>query len=249
MEQLIPVKVKDGVQQLVSARDLHKALGSKKKFNAWWNQIEENFEEGIDYTREPKSYLVQSGNGTTRLYNDFLLTLDTAKQLCMMSHTDKGKQIRKYFIEVEKKWNDPQEVVKRGYAILQNENAQLKLENKTLTAQLEESNKKANYLDVILSTTDAIAVSQIANDYGMSAKKFNQLLHEVKIQRKVNGQWILYKAYMKDGKKYTVPHTFDYTDKQGRPHTKISTYWTQAGRRLIYDVLKDVKGLLPIIER
>lgn len=245
MKELINIQVKND-RQLVSARELHKGLGLKKKFSAWWEQNSKDFEEGIDFAREPESYQVQLGNGATKLMNDYFLTIDMAKELCMMSKTEKGKEVRKYFIEVERKWNDPQEVVKRGYAILQNENTQLKIENKNLTIQLEESNKKASYLDVILGTPDAMATTQIGADYGYTAREFNKLLHRVGIQHKVNGQWILYKAYM--GKGYVTTKVFTFKDHKGNDRSKSSTYWTQKGRKLIYDVLKE-NDILPLIER
>lgn len=169
-----------------------------------------------------------------------------AKQLCLLSRTKKGKEYREYLIEIEKKWNNPQNVVQRAMDILHSENLQLKLENKSLSRQLEESNKKASYLDVILGTTDAMLTTQIAMDYGYSAREFNKLLHRMKIQHKVNGQWILYKAYM--GKKYTTTKMYSYTDKHGKDHAKPLTAWTQKGRRLIYDVLKE-NDVLPLIER
>lgn len=245
MEGLITIQVKND-RQLVSARDLHKGLGLRKKFTDWVKQNFKGFEENQDYTTSPKGHLVKSGNGTVRAYDDYLLTIDMAKELCMMSKTEKGKEVRKYFIEVERKWNDPQEVVRRGYAILQSENTQLKLENKNLSIQLEESNKKADYLDVILGTPDALAISQIAADYGYGAVSFNRLLHKVGIQHRVNGQWILYRAYM--GKNYVTTKPFVYKDHKGNDRTSLSTYWTQAGRKLIYDVLKD-NDILPLIER
>lgn len=245
MEELIKVQVEND-RQLVSARELHKGLGLKKKFTDWVKQNFKGFEEGQDYTTSLKGHLVKSGNGTVRAYDDYLLTIDMAKELCMMSKTEKGKEVRKYFIEIERKWNDPQEVVRRGYAILQNENTQLKLENKNLSIQLEESNKKADYLDVILGTPDVLAISQIAADYGYGAVSFNRLLHKVGIQHRVNGQWILYRAYM--GKNYVTTKPFIYKDHKGNNRTSLSTYWTQAGRKLIYDVLKE-NEILPLIER
>lgn len=245
MQELIRITVQND-QQLVSARELYKGLEIKKRFSAWADQNFSEFEEGQDYTRVPKGTVVQSGNGTVRRYDDYALTIDMAKQLCLMSRTEKGKQYRKYLIEVERKWNDPQEIVKRGYAILQNENTQLKLENKNLTIQLEESNKKASYLDVILGAPDALAVTQIAADYGYNAKDFNNLLHKARIQHKINGQWILYKVYMGQGYVTTKPFTF--IDHKGRTRSKPSTYWTQKGRKLIYDILKD-NDVLPLIER
>lgn len=246
MEQLIKVSVQND-QQLVSARDLYKGLGIKRRFSAWWEQNSLEFELGVDYEGVLKSTPYNPlYPDKVQEVQDYALTIDMAKQLCLLSRTEKGKEYREYLIEVEKKWNDPQHVIQRAMDILKSENLQLKLENKSLSRQLEESNKKASYLDVILGTTDAMLTTQIAMDYGYSAREFNKLLHRMKIQHKVNGQWILYKAYM--GKKYTTTKMYSYTDKHGKDHAKPLTAWTQKGRRLIYDVLKE-NDVLPLIER
>lgn len=241
--ELIKVTVKND-QQLVSARDLYKGLGIKRRFSAWWEQNGKEFEEDIDFQHVLIS-TPRENRGSIEL-QDYALTIDMAKQLCLLSRTKKGKEYREYLIKIEKKWNDPQNVVQRAMDILHSENLQLKLENKSLSRQLEESNKKASYLDVILGTTDAMVTTQIAMDYGYSAIKFNKLLHQLGIQHKVNGQWILYKAYM--GKKYTTTKLRTYTDKHGKDHAKPLTAWTQKGRRLIYDILKE-NDVLPLIER
>lgn len=241
--ELIKVTVKND-QQLVSARDLHKALNYKSRFSRWVEQNFKQFTENIDFTSVQGCTVVN--NGAKKELQDYYLTIDMAKELCMMSYTEKGSEIRKYFIQVEKEWNNPQNVIQRAMDILHSENLQLKLENKSLSRQLEESNKKASYLDVILGTTDAMVTTQIAMDYGYTAREFNKLLHRVKIQHKVNGQWILYKAYM--GKKYTTTKMYSYTDKHGTDHAKPLTAWTQKGRRLIYDILKE-NDVLPLIER
>lgn len=241
--ELIKVTVKND-QQLVSARDLYKGLGIKRRFSAWWEQNSNDFKENSDFQRVLIS-TPRENRGSIEL-QDYALTIDMAKQLCLLSRTKKGKEYREYLIEIEKKWNDPQNVVQRAMDILHSENLQLKLENKSLSRQLEESNKKASYLDVILGTTDAMVTTQIAMDYGYSAVKFNKLLHQLGIQHKVNGQWILYKAYM--GKKYTTTKLHTYTDKHGKDHAKPLTAWTQKGRRLIYDILKE-NEVLPLIER
>lgn len=245
MKSLINIQIKDN-QQLVSARDLHKNLGLKKKFSGWWEQNSDSFENGIDYNEEPQSYLVQSGNGTVRKYDDYLLTLDTAKELCMMSRTEKGKEVRKYFIQVEKNWNSPDMVMHRALEISNSRVKELESKNKALSLQLEETTKKASYLDLILGTPDVMATTQIAADYGYSAKEFNKLLHKVGIQHKVHDQWILYKVYM--GKGYVTTKVFTFKDHKGRDRSKPATYWTQKGRKLIYDVLKD-EDILPLIER
>ncbi|MCR1889592.1 phage antirepressor KilAC domain-containing protein [Ligilactobacillus murinus] len=154
MDELIKVTVKND-QQLVSARELHKGLKLKKHFGDWVKQNFKDFYENEDYTCAPRSAYVQIGNGATRKVDDYALTLDMAKQLCMMSHTELGRKYRKYFIELERKWNDPQEVVKRGYAILQNENTQLKLEN-------DQMKPKALFADAVSVSKTTILVSELA---------------------------------------------------------------------------------------
>lgn len=123
---------------------------------------------------------------------------------------------------------------------------EVEAENKNLTIQLEESNKKASYLDLILGDPTPIVTTQIANDYGYSAIAFNRLLKKLRVQRRVNGQWILYKPFM--GKGYTSTKSKPYEDHRGKLRIKIYTVWTQKGRRFIYDILKK-NGILPLIER
>ena len=241
--QLINIKVEND-QQLVSARELYKALELKRHFGDWVKQNFKDFEEGTDFMFAPQS--ADMPNGGVKQVQDYAVTIDMAKELCMMSKTSKGKEVRKYFIEIEKQWNDPVMVMNRALKISNAQVQKLQMQNNNLTLQLAESNKKASYLDIILGTPDSLAITQIASDYGMSPVAFNKLLQTVGIQHKVHGQWILYKAFM--GKGYTQSKPFTYKDKQGQEHCKQNTYWTQKGRKLIYDVLKE-NGTLPLIER
>lgn len=243
MQELIKVRVKDD-QQLVSARDLYKGLDLKGRFSRWFKTNSELFTKNEDFYECTSS--TDMPNGGVKLLKDFLLTIDMGKQLAMMARTEKSKLYREYFLQVEKNWNDPDMIVQRAMAIQQSKIKLLETENKNLNLQLEEANKKASYLDVILGTPDALAITQIAADYGYSAKEFNKLLHKVGIQHRVNGQWILYKAYM--GKGYVTTKPFVFKDHTGRDRSKPQTYWTQKGRKLIYDILKE-EGILPLIER
>lgn len=94
---------------------------------------------------------------------------------------------------------------------------------------------KADYVDYILSSMGAMATSQIAADYGMSANKLNKILFTEGIQRKVGDQWILYKEHM--GKGYTKSETIPIERSDGRPDTKMFTKWTQKGRLMINEIL------------
>lgn len=122
---------------------------------------------------------------------------------------------------------------------LESENA----EQKTLIQQMQKGN---DYLNVILQSKGTLATTQIAADYGMSAVKFNKKLNEMRIQHKVNGQWILYSSLM--GKGYVHSRTISFTHSDGRPDTRLCSEWSQRGRMFLYDALKEI-GILPLIER
>ena len=111
---------------------------------------------------------------------------------------------------------------------------------------LAEYSPKASYYDVVLQTTNALSVSQIAKDYGKSAKWLNKYLHSKGIQYKQGDIWLLYQKYAEQG--YTKSKTSIYTDSKGTQLSKLHTYWTQKGRLFIYDLLKQ-DGILPLVER
>lgn len=116
-------------------------------------------------------------------------------------------------------------------------------EQKTLIQQMQKGN---DYLNVILQSKGTLAITQIAADYGMTAVKFNKKLNEMRIQHKVNGQWILYSNLM--GKGYVHSKTITFYHSDGRPDTRLCSEWTQRGRMFLYDALKEI-GILPLIER
>lgn len=110
---------------------------------------------------------------------------------------------------------------------------------------ITELTPKADYADRILSSNDCMTVTQIAQDYGLSAVSFNRILSRAGIQRKVGEQWILYAEYQ--GKGYVQNKTYDYEKANGTTGTKLSTVWTQKGRLFLYNRLKQI-GVLPVME-
>ena len=111
---------------------------------------------------------------------------------------------------------------------------------------ITELTPKADYADRILSSNDCMTVTQIAQDYGLSAVSFNRILSRAGIQRKVGEQWILYAEYQ--GKGYVQNKTYDYEKANGTTGTKLSTVWTQKGRLFLYNRLKEI-GVYPMIEK
>lgn len=123
---------------------------------------------------------------------------------------------------------------------------ELETENAIKDQQIAELQPKAGYCDLVLQTKDAVAISKIAKDYGMSAKRLNLLLHEMGVQFKQGSVWLLYQKHADKG--YTQTKTDLFVDGQGVQHTKVRTCWTQKGRLFIYELLKR-RGILPLIER
>lgn len=121
----------------------------------------------------------------------------------------------------------------------------LEIDNNIKAQQIGELKPKADYVDKILKSKSLMNVSQIAKDYGMSATKFNKILHELKVQYKQAEQWLLYSKYHDKG--YTHSETFDFTNKNGINETKLTTKWTNKGRLFLYNLLKS-SGYLPLIE-
>lgn len=115
-----------------------------------------------------------------------------------------------------------------------------------LKAENVELQKQSEYTRVILQSKQTVLATQIAQDYGMSARRFNALLRDLGIQHKVRNQWILYGKYLNKG--YVHSATHNYTHTNGIPDVSLNTEWTQKGRLFLYEELKK-HGVMPLIER
>lgn len=122
----------------------------------------------------------------------------------------------------------------------------LEAENDRKDQIIADYEPKAQYLDVILASPDAVRISSVAADYDTSAQEMNKLLHQIGLQYKVGGQWLLYQQYR--GMGYTQSDTRPYEKRDGSIGISVQTLWTQKGRLLIYEKLKR-EGILPAMER
>lgn len=160
----------------------------------------------------------------------------------MIQRNEKGKQARQYFLELERRWNSPEMVIKRAHEYLERKVAALTTDNLVLTQQVHELQPKASYYDMVLQNKSLLSVSKIAKDYGMSARALNQKLYELGVQYKQGDIWLLYAKYQDKGYTQTTTHVID------ADNSRVSTKWTQKGRLFIYELLKQ-EGILPTIER
>ena len=240
MNELITVNY-DNNRPTVLGRALHELLEVESNYTTWFKRMcEYGFTEGTDFI----PFLEESTGG--RPSQDHQLTIEMAKELCMLQRTEKGKQARQYFIELEKAWNSPEKIMARALQIANQEIKSLRLTNAVQQQQIAELNPKATYYDLVLQCSDLVSATVIAKDYGKSAKWLNKVLADNKVQFRQGGIWVLYKKYAEKG--YTQTKTDTYVDHNGISHTKPHTHWTQKGRLFIYEFLKGL-GYLPIVER
>jgi anti-repressor protein len=231
----------------VYGRLLHEQLGIKERYNDWFPRMcEYGFEEGKDYC---SNFSNRSDGLPGKPRSDHHLTLDMAKNLCMIQRTPKGAEVRQYLIEVEKAWTDDDAVMIRAAQIQQARLEKAREKARALTEQmaaqtrqLAELAPKAHFFDTILCGRDGISATVIAKDYGKPASWLNNYLNVKKVQYKTGDTWVLYQAYAGEG--YTITRTHPHLGSDGTIHTKVHTYWTSKGRTFIHELLK-ADGLLP----
>ena len=246
MNELLKVEVNENQEQVISGRELHMFLGIETPYTKWFERmLQYGFENGRDYTDKNVSVLSEKREREyTQL--DHLMKIDMAKELCMLARNEKGKQARHYFLEVEREWNSPEKVMARALNIANNTINNLKLENSMQKQMIAEFKPVKEYVDTILSSTDTVTVTQIAADYGLSAKALNKVLFEEGLIHNVNKQWILYKKHMNKG--YTKSETIDVKRADGSTKVVMNTKWTQKGRLKIHEILTAV-GIVAEMDR
>lgn len=242
----------DSADMKVSGRHLHMFLQVKTEYMKWVERYFEpfGFIEGVDYS----SNLTNRSDGKAgKPQTNHELTLDMAKELCMLQRTDRGKEARQYFIQVEKEWNSPEKLMARALLAankqLEFKSQQVKELTETCSQQQQvigELKPKADYVDKILKSDSLVTITQIAKDYGMSGQGMNKVLHDLHIIYSCNKQWLLYSQHQAKG--YTFSETVDIPREDGTTKVVMNTKWTQKGRLFLYNLLKG-KGILPAIER
>lgn len=249
LSNLIPISYDNPERPTVSGRELHDFLNIETPYVKWFNRMTEyGFTEGEDYA-EVLDKIVQKPKEGGRPATDHQLTIPMAKELCMIQRNERGKQARQYFLAIEAQWNSPEAVMRRAVLIAQKQNDQLKAANRQLLAENNDLKPDAEYARAVCVGKNCRTTTTLAKDYGLSAEKFNSILHGLKIQYKTSdGQWVLYAKYCGKGYTKNRKSTPFQHKSTGEWDTKNTTVWTEAGQRFIYEQLKAV-GMLPSVER
>lgn len=165
----------------MSARDLHKALGIKERFSAWFARYADCFEKDVDFTGVGKPTSVN--NGAEIMLSDYSITTDMAKHISMMTKTEKGKEMRQYFIDLEKAWNTPEQVFARALKMADQTIAKLKDANKSLVEKIEADRPKTIFADAVSASHTSILIGDLAklicqNGYQIGQKRLFQWMRD-----------------------------------------------------------------------
>lgn len=241
----IRTTVIDGTPHFVG-KDVAEILGYKRTADAIASHVDSE-DKGVGEIETPGGVQKLVVINESGLYSLVLSSkLPSAKKFKRWVTTDVLPDIRKHGAylsneKIEEILTDPETIISLAQQV-KDERAK----NALLTQQVAESRPKADYYDKIMQSTSLVTITQIAKDYGWSAKQMNDKLHELGVQYKIGGQWVLYSKYQDKG--YTFSHTVDITKKDGSTDVKMNTKWTQKGRLFIYNLLKE-NDILPTIER
>lgn len=191
MDELIKV---NSDTQTVSARDLHEKLGIKTAFKDWMpRMIDYGFEEGKDFS----SFLSESTGG--RPSKDYEISIDMAKQICMIQRTPIGKQIREYFIDLEKAWNTPEQVMARALRIAEETINSLKID-------LSKATPKVKYYNDLIDRNTLTNFRDTAKELKIGEKQFVTWLIDNKfVYRDAKGKL---KPYAQYNNKYFIIKDF-----------------------------------------
>lgn len=189
-QELIKVTTTEDGAQVVSARDLYASLEVKStyRFSKWFENNAKQLVEGEDY-RSVTTVTHQNQHGGTKEIQDYALTMDGAKQLAMMSGTEKGKEIRMYFIQVEKQFNSPEMVMARALQYSQQQMLAYDEQIKSLNQVIEIQAPKVEMAEKLLEAPEAnISMAYFAKvlaNYGIKIGR-NTLMRELR-----NSGWLL----------------------------------------------------------
>lgn len=156
MNVLIPINY-DAEQPTVSARDLHEKLHIETPFKKWIDRMcEYGFEEFKDFWTK----MSESTGG--RPSTEYDLSIDMAKQICMIQRSPEGKQIRQYFIDLEKAWNTPEQIFARALKMADREIEKLKSNNASLIEDVQRMKPKEIFADAVSASNTSILIGELA---------------------------------------------------------------------------------------
>ena len=185
MDILVKIEVNESLEPVVSGRELHKALGVETPYMKWFPRMAEyGFTEGQDFNSDKFVQVQNEGDReVSRELTDHLIKLDMAKEICMIQRTERGKQARQYFIQVEKDYNSPEKIMARALRIAEQELSNLKITVTEQAKRIEESRPKVLFAESVSASDTSILVGDLAkllkqNGYDTGQKRLFEELRQ-----------------------------------------------------------------------
>lgn len=150
-------------QPTVSARELYEGLEIKTAFKDWFPRMAAyGFEENQDFILVAQKRATNNPKNPVATYNDYQISVDMAKQICMIQRSEKGKQYRQYFIDLEKAWNTPEQIFARALKMADQKIKKLKESNAGLLEDVERMRPKEIFADAVKASASSILVGDLA---------------------------------------------------------------------------------------
>lgn len=233
MSNLIPINY-DNDRQTVSARALHEFLEVDTQYSIWFERMTAyGFSRDIDFQAINQKRLTGQGNETT--YTDHQITIEMAKELCMIQRTEKGKMAREYFIGIERQWNSPEAIMARALKMADRKIISLESNITSLKDELEHQKPLVLFAETCIASNDSLLVREVAK----LASKQGIVIGEKRLWQKLR-EWEVV-----NGSNEPYQKAFD----AGWFETRQGTYNTPYGSETYRTYKVTPKGQIYIIEK
>lgn len=212
--------------ETVSARELHEKLKIETPFRKWFPRMcEYGFVDGIDYTLD-KFVHPQNGQETA----DYDVKFDMAKQICMIQRTEEGKKCRQYFIELEKAWNTPEQIMARALKLADRTINSLRIENETMKP-------KAAFFDAVADSKTAVSMNEVSKVLDIKGIGRNKLFEILRDKHVLDRRNIPYQKYVDLGWFRVIEQHYS---RNGEEQISFKTLVYQKGVEAIRKLLESV---------
>lgn len=201
MNELIKVHYDSADRPTVWARDLYDELVVPTPYDKWFDRMcKYGFVENVDFVTVDKKVYRADGAEMPQTQHDHQITIPMAKELCMLQRTDKGKQMRQYFIAVEEQWNSPDAIMARALQLSNAKLKQLQVTVSELTVENQIMKPKAEYFDDLVDRNLLTGIRETAKEFQIKQKDFVTFLMDKKyLYRDKKGKLMPYAKPLQDG--------------------------------------------------
>lgn len=201
MNELIKVNYDNADRPTVSGRDLWEALEVETPYTQWFKRMSEyGFSENVDFALVSQKCETNNPKNPYTTRTDHQLTIPMAKELCMLQRTDKGKEMRQYFIAVEAQWNSPDAIMARALQLSSAKLKEMQITVSALTVENQIMKPKAEYFDELVDRNLLTGIRETAGELGVKQSQFVAFLLEKKyMYRDKRGKLTAYAKPLSDG--------------------------------------------------